>query len=60
MLVSGSSMLLVDSAAVTKRTAVSEVMPGKHQPPVSSVIIALRDGVFGPIMVDRPVRRAVV
>ena len=54
------AMLSVDSLAVTERTAVTKVVPGKCEPPVSPMSITLGNGVLGAIMVHWPIRTAII
>jgi hypothetical protein len=60
MFAARGAVFLVDSMAVTERTAVTEVVPGKRQPPVSVVVITLGNRVLGAIMVNWPIRPAIV
>src|SRR5437870_1314656 len=55
-----SSILLVDSMAVAERAAVAKIVPGKCEPPVSSMSITLGNRVLGAIMVDWPIRTTIV
>ena len=60
VLATRGSVLLVDSFAVAERTAVTKVVPGKCQPPISPMSITLSNGVLGAIMVHWPIRTAII
>src|SRR5713101_8058066 len=60
MLATRGSVLFVDSFAVAERTAVTKVVPGKREPPVSPMSITLGNRVFGAIMVHWPIRTAII
>ena len=55
-----SSVFPVDALAIAERTAVTKVVPGKREPPVSPMRIALGNRVLGTIMVNGPVRTAII
>src|SRR5712664_3977303 len=56
VLATRGSVLFVDSLAVAERTAVTKVVPGKCEPPISPMSITLGNGVLGAIMVHWPIR----
>src|SRR5437879_4624008 len=60
VLATRGAVLPVDTLAVTECAAVTKIVPGKCQPPVSPMSLTLGNRALGAIMINWPIRTAII